>query len=83
MSVLPELFRKYTGVLPEEVLPMAASGSPRQYCRLRAGNISLVGAIGVDADENRAFFAVGASLRANGIGLSTFAALRVYACHEP
>lgn len=69
MSVLPELFRKYTGVLPEEVLPMAASGSPRQYCRLRAGKISLVGATGVDADENRAFFAVGASLRANGIAV--------------
>lgn len=67
MEAVEELFRKYTGRAAESVSEIGASGSPRRYFRLAAGNMSAVGAVGTDADENRAFLAVCGNLRAHGI----------------
>lgn len=67
---MEELYRLFAGLAgrgPESTEPVGASGSPRKYLRMRAGDTSVIGAIGTDPDENRAFFAIDRNLRARGI----------------
>ena len=62
---LPQLFYKYTGVMPDKVEQMSASGSNRRYFRLTANGpmpdtanpdgISLIGVQGTSQEENQAF----------------------------
>ena len=50
------LYRKLFDVEASEISPIAQSGSNRQYFRLSAaGSPSVIGVVGVDARENRAF----------------------------
>lgn len=51
---LKELYKKYTGVEPESVMPLTPAGSNRRYYRL-TGHVSVVGVEGVDRAENEAF----------------------------
>jgi aminoglycoside/choline kinase family phosphotransferase len=53
--IIAELFKKWSGKKPENVQPIAASGSPRKYFRLTSGNKSLLGAYNPDFKENAAF----------------------------
>ena len=53
------LYRKLFGVEVSEISPIAQSGSNRQYFRLSAaGSPSVIGVVGVDSSENRAFFEI-------------------------
>ena len=60
MQSLNQLFYKYTGVMPDSVEQLSASGSNRRYFRLTAKDaqqtpISLIGVQGTSAEENHAF----------------------------
>ena len=55
MQKLVELFSKYFGSEPSEVVPIKGSASNRQYFRLKNNEHSCVGVVGTDADENKAF----------------------------
>lgn len=48
------LYKEYTGAEPTEVTEIASSGSNRRYFRLH-GNPNLIGVIGPNQDENKAF----------------------------
>lgn len=69
MEELYRLFAGYTGREPESVREVGSSGSPRKYLRMRAGDTTLIGSAGTDADENRAFFTIGRNLRGHGIAV--------------
>mgnify|MGYP001041474663 CR=1 FL=1 len=49
------------------VIELRADGSNRTYYRLLCGNVSAIGAVGPDAEENRAFLSFSRAFR--GIGL--------------
>ena len=62
------LFREHFGADPEAVLEMAGDGSSRQYHRIRGpGEITAIGAVGPDREENRAFLSFSDSLRQAGL----------------
>lgn len=65
---LIQLFTERVGHRPEAILEMAADGSTRQYFRLLSGDGgTMVGAIGPDHEENRAFLSFAKTFR--GLGL--------------
>jgi aminoglycoside/choline kinase family phosphotransferase len=62
---LVQLFAERYGHRPDAILDMAADGSSRQYFRLVwDGGKSVVGAIGPDHEENRAFLTFAGAFRA-------------------
>ncbi len=62
------LFEEHYGHRPEMILEMAADGSTRQYFRLVwGGDETVVGAIGPDREENRAFLAFAKAFRQVGL----------------
>ena len=55
-SVLEQLFQKATGESPVASVEITGSGSARRYCRMvSASGRSLIGTVGTNLDENRAF----------------------------
>lgn len=56
MDGLNELYKEYFGKYPENILPMAASGSNRKYYRLISGDFTSIGVVGTSVDENSAFY---------------------------
>lgn len=65
---LVQLFNERYGHRPDAILEMAADGSTRQYFRLLWGEEqSLVGAVGPDHEENRAFLAFAKAFRGAGL----------------
>ena len=64
---LADLFRKVAGFSPEDVSPLSGAGSNRRYYRLRGGDMSFIGVIGTDAEENRAFCTLAGHFRDKGI----------------
>ena len=67
MDRLFTLFRRHYGHDPLHVRPLTGSASNRQYFRLSDDEVSCVGVIGVNPDENRAFIAMASHFRAEGI----------------
>lgn len=63
---LTELYRSLTGTEPSSVTPVAAGGSGRRYF-LMEGSPTLIGAVGENADENRAFIYFASALAARGL----------------
>ena len=61
MDILEALFEGFSGSAPSSCVPLAASGSNRKYYRLTGEGLSVVGVIGTDPDENRAFMALSSS----------------------
>ena len=61
MDILEALFEGFSGSAPSSCVPLAASGSNRKYYRLTGEDLSVVGVIGTDPDENRAFMALSRS----------------------
>ena len=55
MEKLKDLFESYTGQRATEVEELTSSGSNRRYFRLKGGNISIIGVVGTNKDENNAF----------------------------
>ena len=57
-DILKDLFESYTGQQLAEKIELSTSGSNRRYFRLKGGNISVVGVLGTNFEENRAFIAL-------------------------
>lgn len=55
MKQLLDLYRNLYGAEPTAVKPITGSGSARQYYRLKDDFRTVIGTIGTDAQENRAF----------------------------
>lgn len=65
---LVQLFAERYGHRPDAILEMAADGSTRQYFRMVWGEEqTLVGAVGPDHEENRAFLAFARAFREAGL----------------
>lgn len=64
---LQQLYKNHFGFEPEtfEMLPL--SGSYREYARLRAGSVSVIGAYNADVKENKAFLTFSRQLAESGI----------------
>ena len=69
MDELKKLFESYTGQTVTDSEELNSSGSNRRYFRLRGGNISLVGVIGLNKDENNAFISLSGHFLKNGINV--------------
>ena len=67
MKRLEDLFLSYTGGKASEVTELKSSGSHRRYFRLKGGGVSLIGAVGTDFDENRAFITIDRHFLSKGI----------------
>ena len=67
MKRLEDLFLSYTGVKASEVTELKSSGSHRRYFRLKGGGVSLIGVLGTDLDENRAFITIDRHFLSKGI----------------
>lgn len=59
MQSLQSLYQQYTKEKKCQITPLAQSGSNRRYYRITGDNSpSLIGVVGMSADENRAFVAI-------------------------
>ena len=66
-SILKPLFESYTGTALTEITELPASGSNLRYFRLKGGNISLIGAIGTNLQENHSFIYLARHFREKGL----------------
>lgn len=66
MNRLEELYRKHTGADPSEVTLLPLSGSARKYYRM-SGPETLIGCIGTNSAENKAFLAIDRSFCLHGL----------------
>ncbi len=66
-SILKPLFESYTGTALTEITELPASGSNRRYFRLKGGNITLIGAIGTNLQENLSFIYLARHFREKGL----------------
>ena len=55
MDKLKNLFESYTGQIVTQEEELNSSGSNRRYFRLKGGNISVIGVVGTNVEENNAF----------------------------
>ncbi len=55
-DILDSLSLQHFGKVADSIIPLPASGSNRRYFRMAFGSQSVIGAVGEDVDENRAFF---------------------------
>lgn len=67
VAALNDLFEKVVGCAPVSVVKLSGDGSNRSYYRMCAGNVSLIGAVGTCAEENRAFVAMSEKFLSCGI----------------
>lgn len=67
MKDLYILYGKYTGKEPENVAPLSGSASNRSYFRMSEGGRTLMGVVGTDALENKAFITLAGHFREKGI----------------
>ena len=67
MDNLKKLFESYTGQTVTDAEELNSSGSNRRYFRLKGGNISIIGVIGTDRDENIAFIQLSRHFLEKGI----------------
>lgn len=74
MEQLEALFASYTGKKAETMTELSSSGSNRRYFRMKGGDLSLIGVIGTNAAENRAFCTIAEHFYTKGIKVP-----RVYA----
>ena len=66
-DILRPLFESYTGRPLAGSQELASSGSHRRYFRLTGGNLSLIGVIGTNLEENRCFIALDKHFRDKGL----------------
>ena len=68
-TVLQELFERYCGRPVESMAELPGSGSHRRYFRIRGGELSLMGVLGTDLEENRAFIGFSRHFKEKGINV--------------
>ena len=66
-ATLTDLFVSLYGIEPEVESLGASNGSARRYYRMKAEGISVIGAVGTDADENDSFIYLDRHFRSKGI----------------
>ena len=64
---LKPLFESYTGQSLSQLVELPSSGSNRRYFRLKGGNLSLIGVLGNNLEENRAFIYLSRHFREKGL----------------
>ena len=70
MERLLSLYRSFAGAEPSRIEPLSVSGSHRRYFRMVGGSGgSVMGVIGTDADENKAFVTIARHFRGKGINV--------------
>lgn len=67
MERLNTLYRGWSGSEPTASVLLPLSGSARKYYRIQGAGGTVIGCIGSNFAENRAFFAVDASFRSHGL----------------
>ena len=67
MKELEILFEQYTKQKPENIYELPSSGSNRRYFRISGSGISLIGAKGLDVDENIAFMEIAKHFKLKGL----------------
>lgn len=65
---LSNLYKTYTGYAPSGIEPIAGSASSRRYYRL-SGDTQLIGTIGTNKTENKAFISLSAALTSHGVNV--------------
>ncbi|MBI3296947.1 MAG: phosphotransferase [Elusimicrobia bacterium] len=68
-SALQDLYRRAFGRPPEVSEPLKGDGSARRLFRLKGGGKTVIGALGPDPRENRAFLAFSRHFRAQGLNV--------------
>ncbi len=82
-NVLYRLYQEATGYAPESMMLLPGAGSGRKYYRMR-GVESLIGVVGTDVSENRAFVELSRHFRVKGLpvpevrGVSDDGTVRIY-----
>lgn len=66
-EILRPLFESYTGQKLAEIMELPASGSNRRYFRLKGSDISLIGAIGSNLEENHSFIYLANHFKKKGL----------------
>ena len=66
-NVLQSLFQTYTGQQAEHMQELPSSGSNRRYFRLQSASCSLMGVVGNNLEENRAFIYLSRHFREKGL----------------
>ena len=69
MEKLKDLFESYTGQRATETEELTSSGSNRRYFRLKGGNISIIGVVGTNKEENNAFIKLSRHFTGKGINV--------------
>ena len=67
MDKLKDLFESYTGQKVTDTEEINSSGSNRRYFRLKGGNISVIGVVGTNVEENNAFVKLARHFNEKGI----------------
>ena len=67
MDKLKDLFESYTGQKATDTEEINSSGSNRRYFRLKGGNISVIGVVGTNVEENNAFVKLARHFNEKGI----------------
>ena len=67
MKELEILFEQYTRQKPENIVELPSSGSNRRYFRITGSGMSLIGAKGLDVDENIAFMEIAKHFKLKGL----------------
>ena len=67
MDKLKVLFESYTGQKATDTEEINSSGSNRRYFRLKGGNISVIGVVGTNVEENNAFVKLARHFNEKGI----------------
>ena len=67
MERLVKLYRDRFGREPEEVALLPLSGSARKYYRMSGSGEPVIGCLGTNLKENRAFLAIDTAMRAAGV----------------
>lgn len=69
ITIIRELFESYFGAKAEAVEFLPASGSYREYCRLKNSDLTAIGVFNADVRENDAFISFSSHLRRNNIAV--------------
>lgn len=73
-QILTDLYLRLTGTKPQKITRIIGSGSARAYYRL-SGSINLIGTIGTNIDENRAFIYLDRHFRDKGLNVPEIVAV--------